>query len=689
MKSVQKRIMLTMCVLVVVSLLIVSGTAVYLNMQTTNGTLEQTMVKMAEIASKQVSNHLRVYRVIAEGAASDEAVWNPSAPLEEKQAVLDEISNTYADITRGNILGIDGTSIFTGDSFSDREYYKMAMQGQTWVSDPVVSKVTGAVSIIIAAPIWQDGIYGSTVTGVIYLVPTETFLNDMITEIKISPGAGAQIINKQGTVIAHPNMDFVANASNAQENEKTDPAIVPIAALEREMMAGKTGFGTYSMLGVEKFLGYAPIEDSNGWSIGVNAPLSDFMSYTVTSVIITVILLTVAVIITLIASVKLANGIGKPLHTLADIISSIANTGRVNIGESATQQIRSYCEIKDEIGTLANSSFSLIRMLESKVDNLTAISNGDLTVDVTLGSEDDAIGNALIKMVDSLNDMFSNIDSATTQVATGSSQIADGAQILAQGATEQAATIQELSASITEISGQTRHNAELANEAKELGDGIRQSADQGSQQMENMIQAVNEISEAGRSIGKVIKIIDDIAFQTNILALNAAVEAARAGQHGKGFAVVADEVRNLAAKSADAAKNTSELIEMSIAKSETGAKISNETAASLTQIIQGILRSSELVSEISKLSSEQAAAISQVGYGVEQVSQVVQQNSATSEQNAAASEEMSGQADLLQQLMSQFKIKHTDKHIAKIDDSVAFHPKAPTETGFTMDDGKY
>ena len=662
MKRIRTRIMISMCALVVASLLIVSIVSVYLNMQTANGTLEQTMVKTAEIASKQFSNHLRVYKIIVEDAASDERIINSSASLNEKQAVLDEVANRYHDFTRGNILGTDGTSIFTGDNFSEREYFQKAMQGQIWVSDPVVSKVTGAITIIIAAPIWQDGIYGSAVTGVLYLIPIETFLNDAVSEIKISPGAGAQIINRQGTVIAHPNMDFVSNESNAQENEKTDPAMVPIAALEREMMAGKTGFGTYSMQGVKKFLGYAPIEDSNGWSIGVNAPVSDFMSYFYMSIIITIVLLISAIAVALIVSMRLANGIGKPLNALAGILSSIADTGKVDIGEAATRQVRSYSEKKDEIGTLARSASGLIKMLESKVESLNAIAYGDLAVNVTCGSDDDVIGNALTKMVGNLNDMFANIISATAQVASGSSQIADGAQMLAQGATEQAATVEELSASISEISEQTKHNAELANEAKMLGDGIKQSADQGNRQMENMIQAVSEISEASQTIGKVIKIIDDIAFQTNILSLNAAVEAARAGQHGKGFAVVADEVRNLAAKSAEAAKNTSELIEMSIEKSETGARISAETSTSLTQIVEEVLKSSELVSEISKLSGEQAAAIAQISEGIEQVSQVIQQNSATSEENAAASEEMSSQASLLQELVSQFKLKDSGNY---------------------------
>lgn len=656
MKSVRTRIMFMTCALVVVSLLIVSTVSVYLNMQTTNGTLEQTMVKMAEIASKQVSNNLRVYKVVAEAAARDERVHNPLSSPEEKQEVLDGIAAQYHDITRGNILDTSGTSIFTGDNFSDREYFQKAIQlGQTWVSDPVISKVTGTASIIIAAPIWQDGVYGTNVTGVLYLVPTETFLNDIVKGIKISTGAGAQIINSKGEVVAHPNPDLLF--SNAQVNEKTDAAMIPIAALEREMMAGKTGFGTYSMFGVEKYLGYAPIEASNGWSVGVNAPLSDFMGYTNTSIIVTVILLIVAIIIAIIVSIRMANGIGKPLNVLAEILSNIAGTGSVALEEATARQVQAYSKNKDETGMLASSASGLIDMLQSKVENLNAISNGDLTTNVVCMSDSDAIGNALSKMLDNLNSMFGEINSSTSQVANGSKQIANGSQALAQGSTQQAAAVEQLSSSISAIAEKTKINADMAGKAAALADTIKGNAEKGNRQMDEMMTAVKEINDASQNINKVISVIDSIAFQTNILALNAAVEAARAGQHGKGFAVVAEEVRNLASKSADAAKETGTLIANSMEKAALGARIADETAASLIEIVAGINESNKLVGEIAKSSEEQASGITQINVGIDQVAQVIQQNSATAEQSASASEAMSGQTDMLESLISQFKLK--------------------------------
>jgi methyl-accepting chemotaxis protein len=235
--------------------------------------------------------------------------------------------------------------------------------------------------------------------------------------------------------------------------------------------------------------------------------------------------------------------------------------------------------------------------------------------------------------------------------------VADGAQSLAQGSTEQAASIEELSGSIAEIANRTKANAAIAVSTSELAEVIRANAEKGSRQMDEMIGAVGRISEASISISKIIKTIDDIAFQTNILALNAAVEAARAGQHGKGFAVVAEEVRNLASKSAEAAKDTGAMIQNSMEKAEFGARIAAETAASLTEIVTGINESTQLVAEIARASEEQSLGISQINSGIDQVAQVVQQNSATAEESAAASEEMSSQSDMLQQLIAKFRLK--------------------------------
>ncbi|WP_049776580.1 methyl-accepting chemotaxis protein [Ethanoligenens harbinense] len=267
------------------------------------------------------------------------------------------------------------------------------------------------------------------------------------------------------------------------------------------------------------------------------------------------------------------------------------------------------------------------------------------------------ISASLNTILESLNQLFGGILATAEQVAAGAAEVSQGSQSLSQGATEQAGAVEELTATIAEIAGQTRSNAENANKTNDLVGAVKTSAGKGGKQMDNMLRSMDEISESSRNISKIIKVIDDIAFQTNILALNAAVEAARAGQYGKGFAVVAEEVRNLAARSANAAKETTSLIENTVEKVAVGTGTAHETAKEFTVISDGVEKMATLMQEIATSSNEQASGIAQVDTGVEQVSMVVQTNSATSEESAAASEELSGQAEELRNQLSRFTLR--------------------------------
>ena len=382
---------------------------------------------------------------------------------------------------------------------------------------------------------------------------------------------------------------------------------------------------------------------------GITDSEQTYSTISISLTIFTLFVISIAVAI----SIYLPFTIARPIVNMVEVADSIA-FGNMDITVSQFDR-------KDEIGQLQEALMSMKDSIRDQIAIVESLANADLTVSPELRSDTDIFGKSLMKLTDNLNKIVNEVSVVAEKVAIESQHVAEESQELAQGTAEQASSIEELSSVVYEISLNTKENAALAAKASKLSGEVHNSAVDGEHLMEQMIKAVKDTAVASKNIEKIIKVIEEIAFQTNILALNAAVEAAHAGQNGNGFAVVAAEVRSLASKSAESAKDTSELISKALEQVSIGAEISEHTSEAFKLILNGIEESTQLISDIAKSSEEQAIAIEQINTGISQVAQVINLNSGTAEKCAGAAEKMNDQSVKLEQTVAKFRTKGSTK----------------------------
>ncbi len=454
------------------------------------------------------------------------------------------------------------------------------------------------------------------------------------------------------------------------------------------------------ILGGNYMAAYSPLIDSTGTTVGAifcGLHTDEATEMRTQALIISIgvaVLVAVISIFSLILYTK--KSISKPVNELCASADQIAHGNlKIQIANGPN----------NEIGTLSDSLKEVVANLNVYIsdisENMNLIANGDMTSEITREYVGDfaEIKTSINKIVEELNGTLLQINTAADQVNSGADQVATAAQALSQGATEQASSIEELAATINVVSEQINTNAQEATDAKKKSHLAGDYLSDANSKMNELVAAMQEISTSSDETKKIIKTIEDIAFQTNILALNAAVEASRAGEAGKGFAVVADEVRNLAAKSAEAANNTTHLIEDTVTAIDKGTLLVEEVSGKLSGVATAaneVAVINEKIEESSKLSAE---SINQITVGVDQISTVVQTNSATSEETAAASEELSGQAQMLQEEIGRFNLKggstrrpaaaFRPEPVAPAQPSKPLVPPSASNITINLDDDKY
>lgn len=548
------------------------------------------------------------------------------------------------DFDSSQLAQSDGFLSAAGWDITARPWYQVMNTKAPLMTLPYVDVSTGGVIVTAAAPVLSPS--GSAINGAAGLDISLSTVQANINSQKIGETGYLILMSSEGEILSHPNADYVQKLikdTNFSDN------------IKQAVASGTLGDFTYK-IGDQLFYGSLSRVNSVGWYVLSALPETEALAgyHTVLSAIFFIFLfgfILLALFVLLISS-----GITRPLKKLAHAANRIAD-GELDVTIGV--------HTKDETGQVAVAMERTVAMLKNYIDYineitqvLDQIASGVLVFELhyDYSGSFSKIRDALMNIRKTLASTMQQISQTAGQVTMGSTHIADSAQSLAQGSTEQASAVEELSATISDIFNNVEDSARRTENANRQASVVGEQLMQSNTQMKNLVDAVGEISVKSSEIGKIIKTIEDIAFQTNILALNAAVEAARAGAAGKGFAVVADEVRSLATKSGEAAKNTTALIQESLRAIEKGTSIANEAAVSLESVVTNAKEIVSAVEAIAKASEAQAHALGEVNTGIEQIASVVQTTSATAEESAASGQELSGEAKRLFELVSRFRL---------------------------------
>lgn len=668
MKSIKTKILVMIGGVAILAMIISGGISIKNTLNMVDDSQETISTLTTDKLGVEINEYFTKYKTMAIQMAGNTSVrqvlteatrenYKDKSSFKDTYKYLGFVAEKDEQISTAYVCSAKDTLAFDGTSWvSDKDYDLKSkkywfsneedIKNGYIITDPFEDVISGNMIVSFAAPVYS--LDGKEIVGVAALdIQLDTLSNKIAsTETNYGKDAYTMLVSRSGQVLASKDNDkLLKNVSQigfdeTMLKEVENPSKKVIEYTEN----GQTRYGIVNATRDAGLKTIFSISEDR-YNALVKKEKKDMT-----------LVYGLAIIILLVVIYFVTKSIVSPIQKLMEVTEDLAEgnlDAEIDIDNN------------DETGKLAESMKKLVTRLNEYIvyideiaESLNRFSTGDLNIDLKqdYDGEFEKIKDSLIQLSEIFKHTIGQIIETSENVALGSREIATASQVLADGALYQANTTEELTSTVNDLSDRVSKNAENALGAADQIKSVGELSNLSNDQMQKMMEAITEINNKSSEIGKVIKVIEDIAFQTNILALNAAVEASRAGEAGKGFAVVADEVRNLATKSADAAKETTHLIEESIKAVENGNKIANKTGEMLVEVLQGVSESVKLIDEISDESSEQATALKQTLEGIEEISNVVQTNVSTSEESSAASNDLSKQAEDLRAIASQFKI---------------------------------